>query len=116
MSLKVGSPLPSFDGATLWLNGIACREDLVGAPVLVQFWAMSCPICKMNMPRVHEWKRQYASMGVQFISVHMPRMPADTDEEKVRTEAQELGVTEPCAIDNKHAIGDRWACPELSGK
>jgi len=108
MSLKVASMLPTLDGATEWLNGEAHHEELVNSPLLIQFWAVSCPVCKRNMPSVQAWKEMYGPLGVQFVSVHMPRMSGDTDVEKVRTAIRELGVTEPCAIDNEHKIGDRF--------
>ena len=46
----------------------------------------------------------------------MPRMEADMDVEKVKAAMEEMGLMGPCAIDNDHAIGDRfqtggmWPC------
>ena len=108
MSLKVGTPLPAFDGATHWLNGQANAASLIGRPVLVQFWAVSCPICKTNMPALRALQDTYKVQGLQTVAVHMPRSEADTDVEAVTRAVAELGITEPCALDNLHAIGDRY--------
>ncbi len=78
------------------------------SPLLVQFWAMSCPVCKFNMPQVQRIRDEYAPHGLQLISIHMPRGEFDLDIERVRQAMQEMNMTEPCAIDNDHVIGDRF--------
>ena len=116
MSLAVGTTLPSFDGITEWLNPLLTNDGYYGHPLLVQFWAVSCPICKMNMPRLQQLTETYAAQGLCLLSVHMPRMEADMDVEKVLAAMEELNLTGPCAIDNDHTIGDRfetggfWPC------
>jgi len=84
--------------------------------VIVQFWATSCPICKINMPKLQQFLETYQSCGLGLISVHMPRMEADLDVVRVRAAVSEAGLTGPCAIDNDHLLGDRfqtggvWPC------
>ncbi len=58
------------------------------------------------MPHVQELRDKYASQGLEVIAIHRPRGPGDTDVEKVREAAEKLGLTEPCAIDNEHTLGD----------
>lgn len=105
MSLSFGSRLPSFN--VLLLDG-----SLLGCPAhgvtLVHFWAMSCPACKMNMPYLQELRERYGPKGLRTVAVHMPRGPFDLDVEKVKKVATEIGITEPCAIDNEHEIGDTF--------
>ncbi len=117
MPLKVGNSIPSFEGVTLWLNCSPTVDDRPsGCPLIVQFWAMSCPICKINLPRLQQLTEDYSAQGLHLLSVHMPRMEADMDVDKVRATMEELKLTEPCAIDNDHVIGDRfetggvWPC------
>lgn len=62
----------------------------------------------MNMPGLQELRATYEPRGLRFFAVHMPRGESDLDIERVTAVAQELGITEPCAIDNEHAIGDRF--------
>ena len=115
MPLQVGIERPILTGATGWLHEGTEPEE-VGLPTLIQFWAISCPVCKINMPRLQEFLDTYRQQGLQLVSVHMPRMEADTDVEKVKAAVQELGLTGPCAIDNNHTLGDRfqtggvWPC------
>ncbi len=65
------------------------------------------------MPDLQELRDGYVPKGLQVVAVHMPRGEFDLDVEEVRRVAEELGVTEPCAIDNEHKIGiafgvDAW--------
>lgn len=108
MPLRSGSPLPELTGATEWINGETNRESLIGSPVLVHFWAVSCPICHDNMPTITEWRDQYAERGLKVVAVHMPRQPEDLDLDAIRKDAAAMNLTEPCAIDNQHTIGERF--------
>ena len=116
MPLPVGTLMPSLDDATEWLNSTCTVDSLQGRPSLVQFWAISCPACKANLPRLQRLVHDYAAEGLQLISVHRPRMESDLDVSKVQAIMDELGITGPCAIDNTHAIGDLfqtasvWPC------
>ncbi len=116
MPLPIASPLPSLEGATDWLDGPLAPVVLRPRPVLVQFWAMSCPLCKLNMPGVLSLLETYCQEGLQLVSIHMPRSEADTDVERVRAAALELSLSGPCAIDNDHTLGDLfqtggvWPC------
>ena len=116
MPLPIGTCLPPLNGATEWLDVAIDTSALQGRPTLVQFWAVSCPICKINMPSLLDFLETYQEDGLQLLSVHMPRMDSDMDVQKVRTAADELALTGPCAIDNAHTIGDLfqtgggWPC------
>jgi thiol-disulfide isomerase/thioredoxin len=110
MPLRIGAELPSFEGATEWLNSnaTAATEAATGHPVLVHFWSVSCGICKENLPRVAEWREGHKEAGLRVIAVHMPRYPADTDLQAVRAAVAEYQITEPCAVDNQHALRDAF--------
>ena len=113
MPLPIGTPLPPLDGATHWLGDAYAAYP---RPLLVQFWAVSCPICKLNMPGVLSLLETYCHEGLQLVSVHRPRMEADLDVEKVRAAARDLNLSGPCALDNDHTVGDLfqtanvWPC------
>lgn len=109
MPLRTGAAFPSLQGATEWINGPEpAPEELTSRPTLVHFWAVSCPLCHDNMPAVARWREQYGATGLRVVAVHMPREESDTDLSRVRSEAAALGITEPCAVDNRHAIGERF--------
>ena len=109
MPMKIGTALPSFEGATEWLTGSAAEiEAAKGQPTLIHFWALSCGICKDNMPKVTGWRTQYADNGLRVVAVHMPRYPADTDLEAVKAAVAQYQITEPCAVDNQHKLRDAF--------
>lgn len=108
MPLKVGSPLPSFDGVSRWLNGSISNEQLQNRPVLVDFWALSCPFCLRNLPRLHEWQEAYATANLQIVTVHLPMREIDRDIDKVRATLAEFGIEEPCALDHEGILAARF--------
>ena len=108
MPLRLGSPMPALSGATEWLNGEPAQADLRGAPVLVHFWAVSCHICHDNMPTLRKWRDEYGPRGLKLVGIHMPRQEDDMDVAKVREEVKAMDVTEPCAVDNTHAMADAF--------
>jgi thiol-disulfide isomerase/thioredoxin len=110
MSMKIGTQMPSLDGATEWFGGTE-QHALAEAqehPTLVHFWSMSCNLCKENLPRVAEWRDKRSDEGLRVIAVHLPRTEADTDVEEVRAAISEHNITEPCAIDNEHKLRDAF--------
>src|ERR1043166_2409323 len=110
MPMRIGTELPSFEGAAEWFNatGAHAAAEAKGHPVLVHFWSVSCGVCKENLPRVAEWRDGRASQGLRVVAVHMPRYEADTDVEQVRDAVTEYDITEPCAVDNEHRLRDAF--------
>ena len=100
--------MPSFDGATEWINCAATARDLLGRPTIVYFWAVSCYICKNNLPTLREWKRSYGPDGLNLVSVHMPRQETDTNVAAIHAVIAEFDIDEPVAVDGYHEIGDRY--------
>lgn len=108
MPLRIGTPMPDLKGVTGWLNGEPDWEALVGNPVLVHFWSVSCHLCHENMPKVNQWRDLYAPVGLKVIAIHMPRAESETDVETVRQKVLELGITQPCGIDNLHRVAEAF--------
>jgi thiol-disulfide isomerase/thioredoxin len=106
MPLRTKSPLPSLDGAAAWVNGPQpTAGDLAGHPVLVHFWSVSCYICHDVAGVVAGWRDTYGPQGLRVVAVHQPRGPEELDIAKVTEDAHgEMGITQPLAIDNTHAI------------
>jgi thiol-disulfide isomerase/thioredoxin len=103
------SPLPSLEGATTWLNGAPSQEELRGLPVVVSFWSKSCYLCHESAEHVAQWRDRFAEHGVAFVAVHQPRSEDELDVEAVSKDAlEEMRLTQPVAIDNDHAIVDRF--------
>jgi thiol-disulfide isomerase/thioredoxin len=103
------SPLPSLEGAAAWLNGEPDAAALKDAPVVVSFWSKSCHLCHESAEQVAQWRDKFAKQGVKFIAVHQPRSEDELDIELVTKDAiEEMKFTQPVAIDNAHAIVDRF--------
>lgn len=110
MPMRIGTEMPSLDGASKWLTGSAeeALAEAEGRAVLVHFWSLSCGMCKDNLPRVVEWRDNYREAGLRLIAIHMPRYPADMDINSVSDAISEYGITEPCAVDNEHKLRDAF--------
>ena len=110
MPMRIGTPMPSLDGATEWISGSPeeALKEAEGHPVLVHFWSLSCGMCKENLPRVAEWREKYAPGGLRLIAIHMPRYPADMDVTAVRAAITQYQIIDPVAIDNEHKLRDAF--------
>ncbi len=107
MPLKIGVGIPPLDGATEWINGELGSGDLIGVPSLVYFWAISCHICKDNLPKLSLWREKYGE-DLQMVGIHMPRQESDTDVEAVKTAINEFQIPDPIGIDNEHNVGEAF--------
>jgi thiol-disulfide isomerase/thioredoxin len=110
MPMRIGTQVPSLDGATEWFGSTQshAEADALGHPLLVHFWSVSCGICKDNLPRVAQWRDELRPQGLRVIAVHMPRYEADTDVEAVREAIATYGLTEACAVDNEHKLRETF--------
>lgn len=110
MPMRIGDSIPSFEGATEWLNadGQPIEEFLGESPLLVYFWATSCGICKENMPKLAELKAKFGPKGLKTVAVHMPRYEEDTNMETVRETIEKFSIDDVCAVDNLHKVKDAF--------
>lgn len=106
--MRLRTPMPELDGATVWLNKEVTRDELIGEkPTLIHFWSVSCHLCKEAMPQVNAFRDQYKDR-LNVVAVHMPRSEDDLDVEKVKEVAKEYNITQPIAVDNQHKITDAF--------
>ncbi len=110
MPMKIGDAMPTFEGATEWLNGspYEAKSSVGNQPTLVHFWAVSCGICKDKMPQLIELKNKYKAEGLKVIAVHLPRYEADSDVNAVSAAISQHGIEEYVAIDNRHKLKDAF--------
>src|SRR6478672_10862044 len=82
--LPVEGRLPSFDGATGWLNSPPLTTaGLRGQVVLVNFWTYTCINWLRQLPYVRAWAGKYSGQG---------------------RAVKNMGVAYPVAIDNDYAV------------
>jgi thiol-disulfide isomerase/thioredoxin len=103
--LPVEGHLPSFDGATGWLNSPPLTAtDLRGRVVLVNFWTYTCINWLRTLPYVRAWVDRYTDHGLTVIGVHTPEFDFEHDLDNVRRAVKDLGVDYPVAVDNDYVI------------
>jgi thiol-disulfide isomerase/thioredoxin len=111
--LPVEGRLPSFEGATGWLNSSPLTpEGLAGKVVLVDFWTYTCINWLRTLAFVRAWSEKYRDRGLVVIGVHTPEFPFERDVENVREAVQAMRVEYPIALDPDYrvwsAFGNRY--------
>ena len=102
--------LPSFDGATAWLNSPPLTPaGLRGKVVLVQFWTYTCINWRRTHPYVRAWARHYKDGGLVVIGVHTPEFAFEHDLENVKRQAPAMQVDWPIAVDNDYDVWRAFA-------
>jgi thiol-disulfide isomerase/thioredoxin len=103
--LPFKAELPSFSGASAWLNSPPLTAaGLRGNVVLIDFWIYTCINWLRTLPYVRAWAEKYQEHGVVVIGVHTPEFSFEHDLENVRRAARDMRVSYPIAIDNDYAI------------
>ena len=114
--LPVEGELPSFGGATGWLNSPPLSPDgtpvgtpdgtpdgLRGKVVLVNFWTYTCINWLRQLPYVRAWAEKYGP-GLVVIGVHTPEFGFEHDEPNVRRAIRAMNITYPVAIDSDYEV------------
>ena len=89
-----GTPAPSFSGELLG-GGTLALESLRGKVVLLNFWAVECPPCRIEMPELEKIHRRYSKQGLRVLGV----TEMDPTRDQVIRSVKELGVTYPILLD-----------------
>ncbi len=71
-NFKKGEMLPNFDLTDMHDKRLQL-SDLKGKVVLINFWFINCPPCRMEMPDLNELKAEYAGKDVEFIAITFDR-------------------------------------------
>jgi thiol-disulfide isomerase/thioredoxin len=109
VDLPVEGQLPSFSGATGWLNSPPLTAaGLRGRVVLVNFWTYTCINWLRQLPYVRAWAEKYQGDGLVVLGVHTPEFDVERDLDNVRRAVKDLRVDYPVVIDNDYAIWDAF--------
>lgn len=106
MALRLRTEMPEINGVTEWVNGEATKEDLLGNPVLIHFWSISCGMCKKSLPDVNKLRDEYPQL--KLVGIHMPRSEKDTDVDAVKENIVKYELKHPQGIDNAHRVVDAF--------
>ena len=108
--LPVEGHLPSFDGATSWLNSEPLTpEGLRGRVVLVDFWTYTCINWLRTLPYRRAWAAKYADAGLTVIGVHTPEFGFERDVDNVVARSRGFGVEYPIAVDSDYGVWTAFA-------
>jgi thiol-disulfide isomerase/thioredoxin len=103
--LPVEGHLPSFDGATGWLNSEPLTpQALRGLVVLVDFWTYTCINWLRTAPYVRAWEAKYRDLGLTVIGVHTPEFEFERNVDNVIAQSRTFGVEYPIAIDSDYGV------------
>jgi thiol-disulfide isomerase/thioredoxin len=102
--------LPSFAGATEWLNSEPLgTAELKGRVVLVNFWTWTCINWLRQEPYVRAWSEAYGQDGLIVVGVHTPEFAFEHDIEGVRRATAERAIGYPVVIDNDYEVWSAFA-------
>ena len=104
--LRPAPPLvgQTLDGRTLTL------AQLRGKPVLVTFWATTCPACIAEMPHLAELYRDLHPKGLEIIGVAMSYDPP----EQVRAMVKQRQIPYPVVLDVQSRIAREFDQVQLT--
>jgi thiol-disulfide isomerase/thioredoxin len=110
MALRVRDALPSFEGATRWINGPEPSEAaLRGRPVFTSFWSMTCYVCHDVAAEIARWRAMFEPAGLIFVAIHQPRLPRELDVEAAIEDALgAMNIKQLAAFDNDLQIVERF--------
>jgi hypothetical protein len=102
--------LPTFEGATGWLNSTPLTpEGLRGQVVAVDFCTYTCINWLRTLPYVRAWAEKYRDHGLVTIGVHTPEFSVEHDVENVRRALASMRVGYPIALDNDYGVWNAFA-------
>ena len=92
-----------LDGPIAMLDGPATHlSALRGKPVLLTFWATSCPGCVEEIPLLNELHAKYGSRGLQVIGVAM----SYDQEPQIRALRERKAIAYPLAFDRDGKLSE----------
>jgi thiol-disulfide isomerase/thioredoxin len=110
VQLSVEGRLPSFDGATGWLNSPPLTAaDLRGKVVVAGFWTYTCVNLLRQLPYLRAWFGKYATDGLVMVGVHTPEFPFEHNLGNVRRAVADMRIEYPVAVDNDYAVWNAFA-------
>ena len=99
---SVGKPAPDFELETLDGRKVHL-SDYKGKAVLLNFWATWCGPCKIEMPWLVDFQKQYQAQGFEILGVAME----DTKTEDIAAFAKEMGVNYT-VLRGREAVGEAY--------
>ena len=110
LELPVEGRLPSFEGATGWLNSEPLTPDgLRGRVVAVDFWTYTCINWLRTAPYRRAWHARYAALGLTLIGAHTPEFGFERDVDNIVERTRDFRVEYPVAIDSDYGVWNAFS-------
>ena len=110
MGIKVGTIAPSAAVESLDGKAMDLGTMYGEMPVVLEFWATWCPLCKKLEPAMQSARAKYAGK-VQFVSVGVP---SNQSAEKQKAYADKAGLGGQFVFDKSGAAMKAFAVPHTS--
>jgi thiol-disulfide isomerase/thioredoxin len=110
LGLKVGSKAPAAQVETLDGKPVDLAQYIGKTPVLIEFWATWCPICKELEPAMVAAHKKYSGQ-VKFVGV---AVSVNESPERVKLYAQKHGIPLEIVFDRKGMASDVYDVPATS--
>ncbi len=95
---------PALDFMMDDLNGKVWQlSDLRGKVVVINFWAVSCPVCRVEMPTLQKMRERLSKMDVEVLTIHVGHT-----EEEVRKFVRDYDLTLPVLHDPFKRVARAW--------
>ena len=76
---QVGKPAPDFQLPNLG-GQPASLSDYQGNPVLINFWQIRCPPCRIEMPYIQQVYDEWHSKGLVVLAINIGESPSKVEE------------------------------------
>ena len=104
MALARGTPLPDLSPATHWFGQPPTRDALIGKPLLIHIWSVSCHTCHEIMPETLKLRDELLAKGWNVIGLHIPRQESDLELPAIEADIREYALTHAQAVDNDQVL------------
>jgi thiol-disulfide isomerase/thioredoxin len=99
----IGKPAPDFPENAQWINSKPLRwKDLKGKVVILNFWAVWCGPCILEMPRISELHKKREENGITVIGIHT----AGSKLEDIQKAIKKYDLRHPICIDIPKVKGE----------
>lgn len=105
----VGYEAPSFQLKSFGGELISYPEDLLGQPVLINFWASWCPPCRAEMPDLVEVSKLYGDQ-LAFIGINVTSQDGLSQGKQF---IEEFAMNYPNLVDKDGSVSRRYQVPPI---
>ncbi|MBI1825538.1 MAG: redoxin domain-containing protein [Planctomycetes bacterium] len=103
-----GKLAPSFELAMADGKKVTNADVNSSSATVLNFFAVNCPHCQMQIPKLESIRKAYAAKGVRFINVQETMGPKPPTDEELAKKMSDLGWGGELAKDPQNLIGPKF--------